>query len=187
MNNNISSIEEQLTSQGKRSFKTLIKRVYCFLSTLSLVIVVIFTIFVMYHPRNNKYDNRPVDDTNTLPFHNGIFLLVTDGKSLPGYYILRDSISQIEVNAVDNVKNNFRINWSSANSYELIFLNANDPLKVYHYGDTIKVKILACGDNFYTGISRTPSKDIEFTIYKIPNSDFILRPNQSHPTKNTGR
>jgi hypothetical protein len=158
--------------------KTFLKWIYRIVSFISLVTVIFFVMGYLFPPRKNKLYDHPISEIDTKQFHTGIFLPDSDEKifklNLSGYYIIRDSIYQIEVDAPINQIRKYRITWLNKSEYELAFEESNNPNDIIKKGDKINVKILFCGDNYYKAIARQARGDNLFTIYKVIIDKYAL-------------
>jgi len=170
-------IEYILAPQEKRSLKSILKKVYAVISFLSFIFTFVVIVLFIYRPWNKKLDELPIEKIDTKQFRVGIFLPEMNDKTLPAYYILRDSVYQTEIDAPKNLVRKFSITWINDAEYELTFLSSNNSRDSFKKGDKINVNILSGGDNFYKAVTRQKHGENSFRIYKILNSEYYLRPN----------
>jgi hypothetical protein len=151
--------------------KTSLKWTYRIISALSLLLVILFILMYLFPSRNNKIYDHPISEVDTKQFRTGLFLPESDEKifkdNLSGYYIVRDSVYQIEVDAPINQIRKFKISWLNNSEYELTFESSSNPNDNFKRGDKINVRILSCGNNYYKAIARQAHGDFLFNIYKV--------------------
>ena len=168
------------------SLKKILKWAYIVVSSLALVLVASFLAYMFFSDEGPGLSEQPVERIQTGQFHTGIYLPAYGKSSPSAYYILRDSLYQVEINAPANQVRKFRIEWLSEKEYELTFISSNNEREIFKSGDKVNVLIFSGGDNFYRANVRQRLGHSTVTVYKVVSSDFYARPGaaKSSPGKN---